>query len=151
MLGRLHDVLEDMPESSRHVSGEEVMGKVRTSTVLIAIASVGLVFASFEIAQRVIVGARPSNRLVIYAIQLSLRAGMSVKDVTHVVETHRTKDIKVWWSDSKDALNVATSVGLNEHCELRVKFRGGALVSSSGRGDDVPDQRFADAPPDIGP
>lgn len=119
----------------------------QTPWVLLAVVLCGgLLLLAF---QRFVLDVKPENRQTLYAIHRNLRKSMTVQEVRAVVERHRAEHLRVRWSPAADAVTVSTVTGLFQGCDLWVRFQDDRLISAKVRGDDTPDQRLRDAPPDI--
>ena len=88
------------------------------------------------------------RRYVLYGIQRELKGGMPRSDVLAIVEKHDHDSFVT--RSSEEQLIVWVSLGGAQYCGLIVSFENSQLVSSQIRGEDGPEERFDDAPPDIG-
>lgn len=102
-------------------------------------------------------GVWPSNRFTIYKMQRDLRKGMSKQEVLVIIDKHerehqgeRRERLRIWHNlGSGNSLTILTHYGVLRGCELYVEFNGDGFISSSIRGNDKPQERMPDAPPDI--
>jgi len=121
--------------------------KWRGIIVVIGLVLVGLL--SLLGFQRFVLGVKPANRQALYETQRELRKGMSKEEVSAIIGRHQNEHVRVVWSPEGDSVTMSTVIGLFEGCDLRATFSNDRLFSATIRGDDTPNQRLPDAPPDI--
>ncbi len=89
------------------------------------------------------------KRMEIYAVALSLKPDMQKSEVLEVINNQRGAHTKISSSDGGNSLKLSAYTGFGSFCRLKITFQNDRLISAKIRGENSPNQRFADAPPDI--
>lgn len=87
------------------------------------------------------------RRLLLYSIARELAVGMPRSQVETVLSRHQAPFLNR--SDTPDGIVLRVSLGAAEFGLLSIQFQQGLLSSARIRGEDGPEDRLEDAPPDI--
>jgi hypothetical protein len=91
---------------------------------------------------------KEERRFLVYAIARDLRLGMARAEVAAVIERHRAPYLDL--SEEPGVVRVRVNISSARSCQLTLGFSDERLTYMRIRGENGPDDRFPDAPADMG-
>ena len=122
----------------------------RSLAILISAAAIAIVMLPFLVYRA---GLHTDRRFDVYDMATSLARDMTVAEVHALLEEKRKPSMKIRTGINNGAgtIQVTTSLGWAEYLFLYLYFYDGRLVATHMVGEDSPDDKFPDQPPDILP